>query len=105
MSNTAINTYLNGLRGKIFKLLPMKEAYDNGEDNHLYEYVDNLQSGCVGALALYPELNNQKIMLDIITNIAYIATAKDISLKRWRSIILRSTRLVSSLINDYGEED
>lgn len=39
---TVTETYLTSLQGKIFKLLPMREAYDQGVDNHLDEYIGNL---------------------------------------------------------------
>lgn len=40
--------YLESLRGKVFKLLPMREARDEGADNHLFDYLDNLCSNCAG---------------------------------------------------------
>ena len=43
----ALKTYLSNLRNKVFKLLPMREAHDKGENNHIDEYLENLCSKAV----------------------------------------------------------
>lgn len=99
----AVVTYLTSLQNKIFKILPMRESYDQGVDNHLYEYIDNLADNCAGALALYPELKETKTFLEVQANIAYIKT-ENVEFKKWRSIVLRSTRLIHSLIESLSSE-
>lgn len=102
----AMVTYLSSLQNKIFKILPMREAYDNGVDNHLFEYIDNLKNNCVGASSLYPELSSAKPFLEVQANLAFLLTDVGMheSFKKWRSIILRSTRLVHNLIETLGEK-
>lgn len=98
-----IVTYLTGLQNKVFKLLPMREAYDCGTDNHLYDYLDNLQSNCKGAFICYPELSENGALVEVQNNIAFLTDNKDIAFKKWRTIVLRSTRLIHSVLDEYKE--
>lgn len=98
---STIITYLTSLQSGVFKLLPMREAYDQGDDNHLYEYLENLQSNCKGAFACYPDLSQRSQMIEVQNNIAFLLGAQDVSFKKWRSTVLRSTRLIASILNEY----
>lgn len=98
-----IVTYLTDFQNKVFKLLPMREAHDNGEDNHLYEYLDNLLSNCKGAFVCYPELSEKSMLIEVQNNIAFLTNDKNISFKKWRATVLRSTRLIHSVLNDFAE--
>ena len=99
-----IVTYLTTLQNKVFKLLPMREAYDNGDDNHLYEYLDNLQSNFSGAFVCYPELSQNGMLVDVQNNIAFLKNGENICFKKWRATVLRSTRLIHSVITEYKED-
>lgn len=96
-----LNTYLSSLRNKVFKLLPMREAYDKGEDNHLYEYLGNLCSNFSGAFDCYPELANSKEIVEVYSNLMFLKNDEDIVFSKWRSIILRSTRLIQAVAARY----
>lgn len=96
-------TYLTSLQNKVFKLLPMREAYDCGEDNHLYDYLDNLQSNCEGAFICYPELSEKGTLVEVQNNIAFLRSGENIEFKKWRSTVLRSTRLIHSVLDSYRE--
>ena len=98
-----IVTYLTDLQKKVFKLLPMREAYDCGENNHLYEYLDNLQSNFKGAFICYPELRKKRMLIEVQNNIAFLRNEKDVDFKQWRSTVLRSTRLIQSVLDEYKE--
>ena len=98
-----IVTYLTSLQNKVFKLLPMREAYDGGEDNHLYEYLDNLQSNYKGAFICYPEFGEKKNLVEIQNNIAFLQSDRNVSFKKWRATVLRSTRLIGMVIDEYSE--
>ena len=41
---TKISTFLSTLRNDVFKLLPMKEAFNEGRDNHISEYISRTTS-------------------------------------------------------------
>lgn len=99
-----VETYLNNLQGKVFKLLPMREAYDGGEDNHLSEFLQNLADNCAGAFICFPALSESKWLVEVQNNIAFLIANQDISFSKWRNIILRSTRLVHSAIDELNKE-
>lgn len=86
------------LQNKVFKLLPMREAYDLGEENHVYEFLDNLLSNIPGAITYYPMLKEEGIIVEIQGNLAFLQD-KNIPFTKWRSVVLRTTRLVHSLID------
>lgn len=92
----ALNTYLTSLRNKVFKLLPMREAHDNGEENHLCEYLENLCANYAGAFACYPELADSREVVEVYNNIAFLKN-NEVEFAKWRSIVLRSTRLIQSV--------
>lgn len=98
-----LNTYLSSLRNKVFKLLPMREAHDRGENNHLDEYLENLCSNFLGAFNCYPELTNAREIVEVYNNIAFLKCNKDIEFAKWRSCILRSTRLIQVASVKYEE--
>ena len=89
-----LNTYLFSLRNKVFKLLPMREAHDEGEDNHLGEYLDNLCSNFLGAFYCYPELARTSEIVEVYNNVVFLKNNMDVEFGKWRSLILRSTRLI-----------
>ena len=101
MSTTV--TYLKSLQDKVFKLLPMREAYDSGEDNRLYEYIDNLLSNYMGAFVCYPEFGEKRILIEVQNNIAFLQSDRDINFQKWRATVLRSTRLIGKVIDEYLE--
>ena len=100
-----IVTYLTTLQGKMFKLLPMRESYDKGIDNHLYEYLSNLYDNCAGAFLCFPELSEKSMLIEVQNNIAFLKNTDDIKFSKWRSIVLRSTRLIHTVLDDYREEE
>lgn len=99
-----IVTYLTSLQNKVFKLLPMREAYDSGEDNHLYDYLDNLQSNYKGVFLSFPELTKNEKLVEVQNNISFFIGSEDIEFKKWRATVLRSTRLIHSVLDEYKEE-
>lgn len=89
-----LETYLASLQGRVFKLLPMREAYDKGEGNHLDEYLINLCINCDGAFACYPILSESADIVEVRNNIEFLKNNIDLEFARWRNIVLRSTRLM-----------
>ena len=101
---TITETYLTGLQGKIFKLLPMREASDQGIDNHLEEYLDNLCANYEGAFICYPELSSIREMAEVQSNLFSLKSNLKLDFVKWRSTVLRSTRLIQTILTrDYGE--
>lgn len=101
---TVTETYLTSLQGKIFKLLPMREAYDQGVDNHIGEYLSNLCSNFDGAFDCHPEFSRCREMAEIQGNLWSLKANLDMDFSKWRSTILRSTRLVQTVLTRYYGE-
>ena len=93
--------YLSNLRGDVFKLLPMKESEMEGLDNHLGDYMEALLVNLSGGLTTYPILSSQKQYLYVINNLQYLST-HTVDFKKWRKIILSSTRNIDNLFVLYG---
>lgn len=93
----SLKTYLSGLCNKVFKLLPMREAYDSGENNHLDKYLENLCCHFSGAFMSYPGLEKEIAIIEAYNNIAFLKNNKDVSFEKWRSLVLRSTRLIKTV--------
>lgn len=100
----SLKTYLSNLQNKIFKLLPMKEAHNAGENIHLSEYLINLCSNFDGAFAFYPELSEVREIVEVRNNVEFLKNEIDLDFKRWRAIVLRSTRLVHDTLERYMKE-
>ena len=96
--------YLTILQGKIFKLLPMKESYEDGIDNHFANYVENLYINSAGFMERYPELSEDKDFVEACNNIAFLKNNVGVDIKTWRSIVLRSVRLIGSTLKKIDEE-
>ena len=102
--NSAIITYLNRLCGQVFKLLPMKEDYDQGADNYLYEYLEYLKSNFDGAITRYTSLEGMECIIEVGNNISFLCSQENVSFSKWRSIVLRSTRLINLAISELKKE-
>lgn len=90
--------YLDMLIGKVFKLLPMKEEYDSGSDNHLYDYLENLIANLQGSLWTYPSFSKNPSFLTVVNNVSSLASDRDMSFKRWKSLVLYSTNIISNMM-------
>ena len=93
-------TFLLDIQSKVFKLLPMREAYDLGFENHIYDFVDNVWSMCNGAIASYPQLSEESALIEVQSNLAFLRDSKP-DFNKWRSTVLRSTRLIHALVEKY----
>lgn len=98
-----LKNYLIGLRGDIFKLLPMKELEIEGIENHTKDYLETLIINITGALETFPDLAKQKQYLYVLNNIQYIYH-HNVEFKKWRKIVLNSTRNVDNLYVLFGGE-
>lgn len=103
--NERLANYLLILRNSIYKLLPMKEETDDGNDNHINEYIDSLIINIDGAADAYPILISQRKYLWVINNLQYLKN-NEVRFSKWRSIILNSTSAIDNLYRLYkGDGD
>lgn len=101
-SKKGLKTFLSGLRGGIFKILPMKEDEIKGTDNHLVDYIESLLINMQGAMEIYPELDTQEY-IEIVNKIKFLS-AHEISFETWRKTILSATHTVCDLYVSFGGE-
>lgn len=90
--------FLERLRGKIFKLLPMREDSDNGEQNYLKRYLVNLTSSYDGMLLNYPKLKEISSIIEVQNNLASMRENPCLEFDSWRATVLRSVRLIDEVI-------
>lgn len=99
-----IITYLHGLCGDIYKLLPMKEEEFKGAENHIDDYLSNsLLCNVIGATKTFPVLGSDKNFIYVKNNLQYLASEK-ITFVKWRKIVLDSVTLIDKLCKKYDGE-
>lgn len=98
-----VTYFLRSFRNDVFKLLPMKEAYDEGTENHIHEYLDSLITNAKGSMVAYPELLACKQYLYTINNLSYLYENKEVEFSKWRKIVLDSTQSINDLYWLYRE--
>lgn len=96
-----VKTYLDSLQGKIYKLLPMREDYDNDADNHLPAYSLNLFNTAASQIAFSDYLSNDKMFAEILYGLSVLRDVT-IPFDTWRSTVLRSTRIAGELADEYS---
>lgn len=101
---SATITYLTNFQNKVFKLLPMREDYDNGADNHLDEYLDSLCLNYSGALVCYPLFSSTKELVEVQSNLSFLKNTSDIDFAKWRRTVLKSVRLIDNAIKKIPRE-
>lgn len=99
------DTYLNQLVNKVFKLLPMREEYDRGVNNFLYQHLEYLNTNLDGAFVIYPEFCSNGYMVEVRVNLTKLMSDDSVSFAKWRSIVLRSASLIHNAIDQYREAD
>ena len=98
MNSKAYGTYLIQLRNGVYKLLPMREGYDKGEDNHLGEYLDRLIEDVTAAQKVFPALaeSTNYVNIIVILNALQTQTIKS-DFNVWRTKVLKATRLAAEM--------
>lgn len=99
--NEQIVKYLLGLQGDVFKLLPMREAEENGREPFVDEYLESLIVNVSGALGTYPLLGEQKKYLWVVNSLQYLSRVY-VTFPRWRTIILNTVTTIGDLVEMFG---
>ena len=99
-----VTAYLTRFRNRFFKLVPMREDRDAGVDNHLKEYLENFYTDISGLFMRHPELSSLPCLIEAYNNLAVLCNAEnEIDFNKWRSIVLRSTKLISIATDMYTD--
>lgn len=99
----SIQTFLSALTGRIFKILPMREAELRGENVCLREYVSSLSTEVRGASLTFPDLQTS---VGYIT-IANILNGLDTSgtQPQIKSEVFKMLRILDDLRREYANGD
>lgn len=85
--------YLNSVIGKLFKILPLREA---GDTNEFRLYVDGLWSEMSGALKLFPELWDDPRYLSILSILGFLCM-NEVSVEKCRREVFQSINIVKQI--------
>jgi hypothetical protein len=97
--------YLDSLKAKIWKLLPMREDSDSGQDNHLPEYLKSLIVEVIGALMLHDVLKRDGYYHSIVNTLTYMSAHK-LGHIEWRAEVFKMMKaLERMLVKEGGEAD
>lgn len=96
-----ITRYLLGLQGDVYKLLPMREAEENGREPFVDEYLEALIVNVNGALGTYPVLAEQKKYLWIINNLQFLSRIY-VAFPKWRTVVLNTVSAIGDLAKMFG---
>ena len=66
--------FIHSMVGKVYKILPLKEEHDAGEDTHIAEYIDSLCTDAVGAFETFNELKAMASYITIVNTLQYLNT-------------------------------
>lgn len=64
--------YIRSMVGKVYKILPLKEEFDAGEDTHFKEYIDSLCADAMGALETFPELRLMPAYITVLNDLQFL---------------------------------
>ena len=92
--------FLRNIMGDVYKLLPMKEAQLNGDDNHIELYLQDVLMNMKGARDVYPELCADKQYLYSINKMQNLLQ-ENIEFSFWRKVILDTTATMKRLFDYY----
>lgn len=98
-----IYVFVRSLIGKVYKILPLKEEFDSGEDVHLDEYIESLLLDLSGASSTFPELNDIPDFITIINILQYLST-HDFNHKTCKREVFKMIGLLENIVAKMGGE-
>lgn len=64
--------YIRSMVGKVYKILPLKEEFDAGEDTHFKDYINSLCADAMGALETFPELRLVPSYITVLNSLQFL---------------------------------
>ncbi len=98
-------SFLDNMINRVFKLLPMREQYDRGEDPFLNEYLQELTLEANGAYQTFPELYDKARYVSVTNTLQYMCCHwLEMPFSSYRRSILKMTNYLSALSKEVGNE-
>lgn len=95
------DAYVGRLVGRIFKLLPMWEQENQGEQLFLDSYISDLADELTGACVTFPELLNIPEFVGVVNSLNYLRHHwPELSFRAYRSTVLKMTNGAARLAED-----
>lgn len=95
--------FIHGLTGRVFKILPLKEAEENGENVYLGVYIESLARDMYGATETFPELQSMQGYVSAL-NIVEFLLHNDFSKSICKREVFKILRLLNEIEKQIGGE-
>lgn len=93
--------FLRSAVGKVYKILPLKEEFDAGDNTHLDAYLDSLCCELGGALDTFPELRSIPGYISVL-NTAKFLSQNDFDHAVCKREVFKMIRLLQQIENEIG---
>lgn len=91
-----LTTFYKHMEGGIFKLLPLYEEQQEGQDVHLDVYMADLWDELIGAQALFPELADDVDYITILNTVRFLMD-NECELDVWKRRVLKMVRMLNEM--------
>lgn len=96
-----VDVYLEALKGKIFKILPV---YEENPDNSR-RYVKLLNCELMGVVGLFPVLKEKIDFIDIMSIVSFLATDNSYELPTLKQLVFTAIECVKRLESQISVEE
>lgn len=93
--------YIHRLTGRVFKIIPLKEREDNGEETFVKEYVENLWQDMIGSFSTFPELDQIEAYASVLNKLGYLKD-NEFDINICRKKVFESLKLLNSIEKALG---
>ncbi len=94
-----LSTYLRGLVGQFYKILPIRES----EEQTLSIYMERLRKELLGCYGLFPTLREDTIFLSLINMLQYFTDYPYVGVEEYKREVFNAISVCKRLSEKYGE--
>lgn len=95
--------FIRGLTGRVFKILPLREAELAGDETHVGSYVESLLRDMQGATSTFPELCEMPEYITAL-NIVQFMEHNKVTQEVCKQEVFKALRLLNSIEKKLGGE-
>ena len=96
--------FIRGLTGRVFKVLPLREAELAGETAYLDTYLESLVRDMMGATDTFPELREMPEYITTL-NIMQFMEHNDVTQEVCKQEVFKALRLLNTIERKLGGEN
>ena len=95
------HTFLENMIDRVFKLLPMRELEDLGEETFLGEYLQELAIEANGAYFSFPELSKKAKYVSVTNTLQYMRQHwSEMEFAAFRRSVLKMTNILAGMAEE-----